>query len=547
MSTSEQAGNSADTSIVGSVLADRYEIVEAISEGGMGRVYRAIQRTLDREVAVKCIHPHLMTSESVVQRFHEEARVASRLTHPGIVEIYDFGRASPEQGGHFYIVMELLSGTDLSKELERGPLELERTVDLLLQVLAALTEAHDKGVTHRDVKPENIFLLGGSGRRERVKLIDFGIAKTAGGRRLTQVGTLIGSPHYMSPEQVRGEAAEVSADLYAVGSILFEALTGQVLFDDTELMTILQRQLTAPRPDPREVAPHRDIPGPLAELCLRAIALDPSKRLASAEEFARALESAWRAASSSEVIERNSGVHPMVPDDRDSRLTPSLAPVHSERELQSRRSTLTPSDSPGGGGVGRRSSGTTPDMRYRVVQRATSFTGLSRLEQRAATALAKGDTDAALKHLTLGLVQARALAKEGEVELASAAYGTFGRRAASLLRQRARFADARAVLDEVLACSALSEAARASALAQLAKVHAEETGAEPWSTPPVRSSAPEAAPVPSQAPSPSESGLSRRPRAPDDGSDRAPRSVHRGGTPGAVVDVVVAPTKTGRR
>jgi serine/threonine protein kinase len=279
--------------LVGTTIAERYTIVELLGVGGMARVYRARHQLLDREVAVKLMHPELLLSEESVPRFIAEARAASRLNHPNVVSIFDFGVAA---GNQTYLVMELLGGTDLAALLKNEGLPtFARGADILRQVLSALHEAHELGITHRDIKPENIIVERGRRGEDRVKVIDFGIAKASAhvpiGRRLTRQGQLVGTPHYMAPEQIRGEAGP-SVDLYAVGVCLFEMLTGAMPFDGETTTSVLDMHLKAERPNPRIIAPHRGIPAALAEVCVRALDLDPARRFPSAQALAQAITSA---------------------------------------------------------------------------------------------------------------------------------------------------------------------------------------------------------------------------------------------------------------
>lgn len=278
--------------LLGRVIADRYEIVQLISSGGMGRVYRGVQRSLNRPVAVKFIHPHLLTSDVVVRRFMVEAQAASRLHHPNVVTIFDFGRTSPAEQGHLFLVMEHLNGPDLRSVLDGGaPLPLPRVVSILRQILLALAEAHHHGITHRDIKPENV-ILEPMRDGEIVKVFDFGIAKIGEQRRVTQTGSVFGTPWYMAPEQARGRDVGPSADLYAVGVMMFQMLAGRLPFEGTEPTDVLLQQMSAPRPDPRSFAPERNIPPALAELCVRALSIDPGDRCADALSFADEIERA---------------------------------------------------------------------------------------------------------------------------------------------------------------------------------------------------------------------------------------------------------------
>jgi protein kinase-like protein len=279
---------SKDDAFIGAMVADRYEIVALLKTGGMGRVYRAHQYALDRDVAVKIVDPTLGTSPEFASRFIQEARAASRLNHPNVVSIYDFGKM---QEGPLYMVMELLTGRDLSTLLrEEWPLSLETCADILRQTLAALHEAHEANIVHRDVKPENILVDRSRDGQLRVKVIDFGVARV-GGAKLTRQGLSVGTPHYMAPESIRGTFTR-SVDLYAVGVCLFEMLTGQVPFDAPSLTSVLRMHETAQRPDPRDVAPHRGISAALAEVCKRALDIDAARRYPDAPSLAMAITQA---------------------------------------------------------------------------------------------------------------------------------------------------------------------------------------------------------------------------------------------------------------
>jgi serine/threonine-protein kinase len=268
-----------------------------VGVGGMGRVYCAEQVALGRTVAVKVVHPHLADDELAAARFLNEARTASRLSHPNSVAIFDFGRT---EQGQPYIVMEYLRGRDLGHVADdEGPLPLPRIVDVLRQTLAALEEAHALGIVHRDLKPDNVVLEPLRSGLDFVKVVDFGLAKlledtpsAQGGERvgaLTRPGLVCGTPEYMSPEQGRGDTLDGRSDLYSVGVVLFELLTGRVPFaGDSATKTLLLHLNEAP-PDPRNTNPDRLIPAVFVELTLRALAKAREDRWQSAAEFAAAL------------------------------------------------------------------------------------------------------------------------------------------------------------------------------------------------------------------------------------------------------------------
>ena len=215
--------------LIGSTLPGGYVIQELVGVGGMGRVYRAEQKALGRTVAVKIIHPHLLGDESASARFITEARAASRLNHPNSVGVIDFGR----NGGQLYLVMEFLRGRDLARVVyEDGLLPISRIVDVMVQVLAALDEAHHLDIIHRDLKPENVVLEPMRSGGDFVKVVDFGLAKIRDvGTNITSPGLVCGTPDYMAPEQGRGDPIDARSDLYACGVILFQLLTGRLPFE----------------------------------------------------------------------------------------------------------------------------------------------------------------------------------------------------------------------------------------------------------------------------------------------------------------------------
>jgi serine/threonine-protein kinase len=286
--------------LVGRALPGGYRVTHLVGVGGMGRVYCAEQVALGRTVAVKVVHPHFADDELAAARFLNEARTASRLSHPNSVAIFDFGRT---ENGQPYIVMEYLRGRDLGRVADdQGPLPLRRVVDILRQTLAALEEAHALAIVHRDLKPDNIVLEPLRSGLDFVKVVDFGLAKTlqeapsttsaAYAGALTRPGLVCGTPEYMSPEQGRGDALDGRADLYSVGVILFELLVGRVPYaGDSPTKTLLMHLNEAP-PDPRNVAPDRAIPAPFAEMTLRALAKKREARFQDAREFGAALEQA---------------------------------------------------------------------------------------------------------------------------------------------------------------------------------------------------------------------------------------------------------------
>jgi serine/threonine protein kinase len=328
--------------LIGTVVADRYEITALISTGGMGRVYRATQRMLDRLVAVKIIDPRAMSSKHAAElttRFMTEARASSRLNHPNVVSVFDFGRTSQAENAPLFLAMELLVGPSLADVLSSlaAPMPPPRVANILRQALAALGEAHHIGITHRDVKPGNIVLRQQRGV-EHVSVIDFGVARITTERGMTEAGRLLGTPHYMAPEMITANAAGPSVDLYAAGVILFEMLTGRVPFDDSSPMNVCLKHASAPRPDPRTFVP--DLPDALAEVCFRAIAVDPAARYADALELAEAIANA----TSAPMTYKQASVFPPRMLDR------TVAQAQGEARIAARNATTLPKASPVSGG-----------------------------------------------------------------------------------------------------------------------------------------------------------------------------------------------------
>jgi len=277
--------------LLGTTLPGGYMILELIGVGGMGRVYRAEQKALGRTVAVKIIHPHLLGDESASVRFITEARAASRLNHPNIVSVFDFGKS----GSQLYLVMEFLRGRDLARvDYEEGPLPFRRIVDIMVQVLAALAEAHHLGIIHRDLKPENVVLEPMRTGGDFVKVVDFGLAKMRDvpSTHITSPGIVCGTPDYMSPEQGRGDPIDGRSDLYTCGVLLFQLLTGRLPFEAESPTQVVLMHLTVPPPNPIDVAPARNIPPPLVDVTLRAMEKDVSSRYQTADEFTVALRTA---------------------------------------------------------------------------------------------------------------------------------------------------------------------------------------------------------------------------------------------------------------
>ncbi|MDQ2910442.1 MAG: Stk1 family PASTA domain-containing Ser/Thr kinase [Actinomycetota bacterium] len=261
--------------LIGTVFDGRYRIIRKLGAGGMADVYLAEDQELGRRVAIKILNDRHAADDSFIERFRREAKNAAGLSHPNIVSIYDRGEAE----GTYYIAMEYLDGRSL-KELivGRGPAPIKVAIDYARQILAALAAAHKQGIVHRDIKPHNV-LIGPEGR---LKVTDFGIARS-GASQMTEVGSIIGTAQYLSPEQARGAPVDQTSDLYSVGVVLYEMLTGQVPFTgDTPLEIAMKHLSEVPRP-PSELRP--EVPHDLDSVVLRALAKEPSERYQSAEEM----------------------------------------------------------------------------------------------------------------------------------------------------------------------------------------------------------------------------------------------------------------------
>lgn len=279
----------------GQLLEGKYQVLEKLGHGGMGIVYRAKHTLMDREVALKVLHSHLVESEEFLKRFKHEAQVASKLRHPNAVMIYDFGIAEKQP----YLVMEFVQGDTLKDLLSKeGAMPPRKVLEIMGQVFSALEEAHRLGIVHRDLKPDNFILTPKEDGSTLARVLDFGIAKVLrsnDGKEatlMTQAGAFFGTPRYASPEQALGKELDSRADIYALGVILYEALTGEVPFDAPSMMELLMKHLNQPPPAIRTTHPELGISEEIEKVVLRALEKEKEKRFQSVSEFHHAFREA---------------------------------------------------------------------------------------------------------------------------------------------------------------------------------------------------------------------------------------------------------------
>ena len=267
--------------MVGEIVAGRYEVEELVGHGGMSSVYKAHDRLLERNVALKVLHDQYGTDDEFVERFKREARAVAQLSHPNIVTVIDRG----EDEGHHFIVFEHIDGENLKELLvRRGHLPAREALELGLQVARGLAFAHEHGLVHRDVKPQNV-LLDGDGR---AKVTDFGIARSLDVDGVTITGTILGTADYIAPEQAGGGRVDAQTDIYSLGVVLYELLAGEVPFSGDNFVAVAMKHVNAPPPTLLEV--RRDVPLRVAAAIDRALEKDPRRRFPSMDAFAAELE-----------------------------------------------------------------------------------------------------------------------------------------------------------------------------------------------------------------------------------------------------------------
>ena len=260
----------------GQKINDRYEVIKSIGEGGMANVYLAYDTILDRNVAIKVLRGDLANDEKFVRRFQREALSASSLSHPNIVAMYDVG----EDDGLYYIVMEYIEGKTLKQLLKkRGSLTLSEAIDIMLQLTDGMAHAHDSYIVHRDLKPQNIMIQDDG----QIKITDFGIAMALNSTQLTQTNSVMGSVHYLPPEQAAGKGTTIKSDIYSMGIIFYELLTGELPFKGDSAVEIALKQMKEPLPDVHKL--NNDIPQSIENVILKSTAKNPKNRYDDAKSM----------------------------------------------------------------------------------------------------------------------------------------------------------------------------------------------------------------------------------------------------------------------
>jgi eukaryotic-like serine/threonine-protein kinase len=291
MAVGELQPPNTDDPLVGTVLSERYRIHKKLGEGGMGAVYLAEHVFIEKKVALKVLAPELSRKADLTQRFLQEAKSASRIGHENVIDISDFGQ-SPE--GLVYFAMEYLPGHDLGHALRDGAMPWSRAKPIIIQICKALRAAHNKGIIHRDMKPENVFLIAKGGTNDFVKLLDFGIAKVQGlgddAPKLTQTGMIFGTPEYMAPEQAEGKVCDLRADLYAVGCVLYHMIAGQAPFQADSFMAMLTKHLLEEPIKPSKKRPDLGISPALDAIVMKALRKNRDERWKDMDDMLAQLE-----------------------------------------------------------------------------------------------------------------------------------------------------------------------------------------------------------------------------------------------------------------
>ncbi|CAN5827208.1 hypothetical protein BH11MYX3_BH11MYX3_25720 [soil metagenome] len=331
ISTADRRLSDSNQAWLGKVVDGRYRVLEVIGRGGMGVVYRVEHLRMGKIAAMKVLHRDLVADPEVQRRFETEAASISKLNHPHTVQVFDFGNFL----GNAYLIMELVRGLDLGRVISRdGPMPWARAAPLFVQVCGALQEAHELGIVHRDLKPENVLITRTTGGRDFAKVLDFGLAKLDGRNPSeTDRHSIVGTPYFMAPEQIRGEEVDARTDVYSLGAMMFEVLTGQHLYPSSTAVGALTKHLTGEPDAPSMRNPRMGIPPLVDHVCRKALARDPAQRWQSAAELAMALEDAYAETVTETTGARSSQSRGL----RGSRLA---ADENEESDLRLRRSDI---------------------------------------------------------------------------------------------------------------------------------------------------------------------------------------------------------------
>jgi serine/threonine-protein kinase len=338
----------------GTVLMDRYRVISKLGEGGMGTVYIAEHLAIRKRFAIKVLSHEFAHKTDLVERFLQEARAASMIAQENVVEITDFGN-TPD--GSVFFVMEHLQGEDLANLIKReGRLSWDRAKPIALQICSALQAAHEAGIIHRDMKPENCFRISRHGNEDFIKVLDFGIAKITGpdaegaGKGLTRTGMIFGTPEYMAPEQAQGLRPDFRVDIYAMGVIMYEMLTGRVPFIADTFMAVLTKHMFEPPRPPSQLCPDAGIPAEVEAIVMKALEKDPANRFQSMAEMAMAIDSVGTGAIVLEPRARDHSAKIVLssswPDPGSGLLTPTAVPGGTSPLLVERGATQRPASQP---------------------------------------------------------------------------------------------------------------------------------------------------------------------------------------------------------
>ncbi|MEW6207099.1 MAG: serine/threonine-protein kinase [Acidobacteriota bacterium] len=330
--------------LVGRVLAGRFRVTKKIGQGGMGAVYRGEHVKMNRPTAIKILSPELARNAEFVARFEREAEMAARIDHPNAVKIYDFGEA---EDGIVYLAMEFLEGEPLSAIITReGALPLDRVVRIARQSAEALHSAHRLGIIHRDFKPDNVIVCRKQDQEDWVEVLDFGIAKEIAvdteKQALTRTGFVLGTPQYMSPEQVKGEPLDPRSDLYSLAIVCYEMLTGALPFGGDSPQSQMVKRILEPPIPMRQARPHLWLPPAVEGVIMRGLALNPQHRFSTTSEFAVALEQAARSTQPQPLPHQPTAPWGAPPPG------PFQTPPHSARPTPHTPQRPTPVMAPGG-------------------------------------------------------------------------------------------------------------------------------------------------------------------------------------------------------